>query len=118
MAYPSPEDIAELEALGAAYERAAQADAAAAAELRVPEHALAFLLECHGGDEAGGEVPAPVEVLEVSETEADGNAKLVVARVRCNDGTERWVSASLAHDPGDYDTPPFDDVVYEYAAGT
>lgn len=73
--------------------------------------ALATLTDLHGGDDCDGEVPAPVEVLEVLATNGHSSIR---ARVRCADGTVRIASAAAHHYPGSYDCPPDYDVEFTY----
>ena len=70
-----------------------------------------FNRDLHGGDDCGGEVPAPVEVLEVLDTNGHSYIR---ARVRCADGTVRVARASIQHYPGNRECPPDTDVNYEY----
>lgn len=114
---PTEQDIAEMEAyyaeLDAAYDREADINAQYVEALRDVKtgEALAMLVDLHGGDDCGGEVPAPVEVLEVYETNGHSSIR---ARVRCADGTTRTVRASIRHYPGNRECPPDVDVNYEY----
>lgn len=114
---PTEADIAEMNAyydeLDAAYDREAMIDQMYIEALRDVKtgEALAMLVDLHGGDDCGGEVPAPVEVLEVYETNGHSSIR---ARVRCADGTVRVARASIRHYPGSYDCPPDTDVTYEY----
>ena len=112
----SPEDEIELAQecaeLDAAY-AASEADALRAdAELRDPVAALAFLQECHGGDDCDGECPAPVAVLEV--LEASSNQPSMLARVTCADGSVRTVRAWYSYCHATFWEPPDTDVGYVY----
>jgi hypothetical protein len=114
---PSEQDLAEMEAYygerDAAYDREAMIDqmyVEALRDLKTGE-ALAFLVDLHGGDDCGGEVPAPVEVLEVLDTNGQSYIR---ARVRCADGTVRVALASIRHYPGNRECPPDVDVNYHY----
>jgi hypothetical protein len=114
---PTEADIAEMEAyyaeLDAAYDREADINAQYVEALRDVKtgEALVMLTDLHGGDDCGGEVPAPVEVLEVYET--NGNS-YIRARVRCADGTVRIARASIRHYSGTLECPPDTDVRYDY----
>lgn len=114
---PTESDIAEMEAYyaerDAAYDREADINAMYVEALRDVKtgEALAMLTDLHGGDDCEGEVPAPVEVLEVLDTNGQSH---IQARVRCADGTVRVARASIPHYPGNRECPPDVDVNYEY----
>ncbi len=114
---PTEADIAEMSAyyagLDAAYDREEMVEAMYIEQLRNPAtgEALAMLTDLHGGEDCDGECPAPVEVLEVYETNGHSYIR---ARVRCADGTVRVARASIRHYPGDRECPPDVDVDYHY----
>lgn len=101
---------AEVEAAYAAY---------AAHEARLVAHvtdvstgaALDLVTDLHGGDDYDGECPAPVEVLEVLDTNGHSYIK---ARVRCADGTVRVAVAAAHYYPGDRECPPDYNVEFTY----
>lgn len=117
---PTEADLAEISAyyaeMDAAYDREADIIAQYIEALRNPAtgEALAFLVDLHGGDDLDGECPAPVEVLEVYETNGRSQIR---ARVRCADGTVRVAVAAARHYPGDRECPPDVDVDYHYEEG-
>ena len=114
---PTEADIAEMEAyfdeLEAAYDREADINAQYLEALRDVKtgEALAMLTDLHGGDDCEGEVPAPVEVLEVLDTNGQSYIR---ARVRCADGTVRVATAAARQYPGTLECPPDTDVTYDY----
>jgi hypothetical protein len=112
----SPEEIAEIERetaeLEAAYAEDAEHTARADADFCQPESALAFLTDCHGGEDCEGECPAPVTVLEV--LTASTMRPSMRARVMCADGTVRTVRAWCHYSHGSQWEPPDADVGYEY----
>jgi len=73
--------------------------------------ALDLVTDLHGGDDYDGECPAPVEVLEVLDTNGHSYIK---ARVRCADGTVRVAVAAAHYYPGDRECPPDYNVEFTY----
>lgn len=96
----------------AMYAREAEAFAGRIAWFETPENALAFLIECHGGDDLDGEYPAPTEVISVESSDPDWSR--MTATVRCADGKVRKVRASYHTFGGVGFDPPDVDVDYEY----
>lgn len=113
----SPEEIAEIRRecaeLDAAYASMAGYEARRIAHVTDMSTgaALAMITDLHGGDDCGGECPAPVEVLEVLDTNGHSSIR---ARVRCADGTVRIATAAAHHYPGDWECPPDYDVEFNY----
>lgn len=112
MTNPQNEDAA-MEAI---YRHEADCAGAEAVRMRDPEAALVFLREVHGGDEEGGEVPAPTLVREVLDVVVEGSSVRMKARVVGTDGVERTVDAFLCVGrPSCEDGQPVDvDVSYSF----
>lgn len=107
-------EAADLDAI---YKSEAEAYEKGLADLRTPAKALEFLVEAHGGDTLDGELPSPVEVLEVLAVSQGTHTTTMTARVMCDDGVVRTVDAFTEYNPGSYDEPPYGDAGYEFVDG-